>query len=147
MKKLMLALILITTGLCAFERKADSFTYTAIGADLILPAVTIGVRKWEEDSGFDINLNFSSFIVINRLSLGVSHLKKFNNNTYLGLGAGAFVALVNDDYEYVLNAGVFPCLKFGVELESSFHEIGLVIPQISSCGIMFFPLVSYRFGF
>jgi len=147
MKKLILALIVLTSSVYSFEKKDDSFTYSTLGTDLIVPSIGMGIRKWGIDGGYDLNGSFSSLIFINRLAASASYLKKFNDNNYIGIGGGAFLALFSYDNQKYLNGGVFPSLKFGKESENSFHEISIAIPQISNHGIMFLPLISYRYGF
>ena len=147
MKKLILVLILTTSVIFCFERKNRAFTYAAIGVDLILPAFCIGSRQWSADSGFDINASVSSIVIINRVSVNVSYLKRFINNQYIGIGGGSFLVIVPFNDLCFVNCGVFPSLKFGKEYENTFHEVGIAMPQLSKYGMVFFPVVSYRYGF
>ena len=147
MKKIILALLVITSGIFAYERDEDSFSYIAVGADAILPAISVGSRGWKDKNGFDINFNISSIIIATRLSINASYLKKFNNNNYIGIGAGAFLAIITcEDYSFT-NKDVYPSLKIGKEYEKTFHEISVAIPQITEYGKTFIPLISYRYGF
>jgi hypothetical protein len=147
MKKLILVLILITSGMYSFEKKDGFYAYAAVGADLIAPSFAIGIRKWDEDDGFDMNLGLTSLIFVNRLAVNAAYLKKFNDNKYIGIGGGAFIANMALNGDNLVNCGVFPALKFGKENPSTFHELSLSVPTISQYGIMFYPMVSYKYGF
>ncbi len=147
MKKLILALIITSSMICAFEKKEGSYNYNAVGADVIAPAFSIGSRHWNKEDGFDINLSIASLIFVNRLTLNVSVLEKFNNNTYMGIGAGVFASSILFNDISVINCGIFPSLKFGKEYKDHFHEVTISVPQFSVLGTVFAPIVSYRYGF
>jgi len=147
MKKLVLALIILTSEIFAYERDDDAFSYLSVGADSILPAISVGSRGWNDKNGFDINFSVASVFLISRLSLNASYLKKFNNNNYIGVGAGAFLAVFSYDNDSYVNTGFCPSIKLGKEYEKTFHEINIFIPQITYYGTTFLPLISYRYGF
>jgi hypothetical protein len=147
MKKVILSLILMTSAIFSFEKDNDSFNYDAVGADFIAPAIGVGTRSWDGDNGFDLNVSFSSIVLINRSSVIASYLKKLNDNKYVGAGVGVFTALVFLNGESRVNFGMFPSLKIGKETENHFHEVSLIIPQVSTYGVSVIPLVSYRYGF
>ena len=148
MKKMILTLLLSASAIFAFEKNKDgSFTYGTVGVDSFIPTLSIGSREWKEDSGFDINLSLSSMIVLNRVAVNASYLKRLSNNQYIGIGGGAFFALLDTDYMFFTNGGIFPSLKFGKEFESHFHEVSVVFPQITADGICLIPLISYKYGF
>jgi len=147
MKKFVLALIITSSMICAFEKKEGSYDYNAVGIDVIAPALTIGSRHWDKDDGIDINLSIASLIFVNRLTFNVSFLEKFENNTYIGIGAGAFASSIHLNDQPVVNCGVFPSLKFGKEYKDHFHEVTIAVPQLSLVGTTFAPVISYRYGF
>ena len=147
MKKLILSLILMTSAIFSFEKDNDSFNYDAVGIELIFPSISFGTRSWDGNNGFDANVNLSSLIFLTRASLNTSYLKKFNDNKYFGVGIGSFVAFGDLDGERVVNVGLYPSLKIGKETDHHFHEVSLIVPQVSTYGVSYIPLVSYRYGF
>ena len=147
MKKLILAFIALSSLCFATEKKRESFNYNAIGLDLVAPAFTIGCREWKGDEGFDINTSLSSILIINRLSINAYYLKKLNDNTYLGIGAGTFLALVTNGKHGLLNGGVCPNIKFGRESTNYFDDISISVPQFAKLGTVYLPLITYRHGF
>jgi len=149
MKKIILALaiILTTGGVYSFERKDDCFTYKAIGLDLVVPSIAFGVRKWDGSTGVDLNFSVSSVLFVSRIAVNVAHLKKFNESGYVGVGAGTFVTHVALDKRDLIIGGVFPSLTIGKEYKNTFHEVRIAVPQMSTLGMSYYPLVSYRYGF
>jgi len=146
MKKLILALIITSSMICAFEKKEGSYNYNAVGVDVIAPAFTIGSRDWNKTTGIDINLSVASLVIANRLTLSLSFLKKFSDDTYIGIGGGGFAANIISEKNYV-TGGVFPSLKFGKEYKDHFHEITIAVPQFTRRENSFLPCISYRYGF
>ena len=147
MKKLILALVILTSATFAFEKKNDSYKYKAVGVDFILPAFSIGYRDWAAKNGFDINLNVSSLVFINRLSLNASYLRRLGSKTYIGVGGGAFLTMIYLNKIAYASTGIFPSFKIGWESKHHFQEVNVEVPLMTAYGTSFVPLVSYRYGF
>jgi len=153
MKKLLISLLLLSSmafceGEPQVETEKESHNYMTFGiyAPVPVPMVGIGHRDLVDNQGIDLSLDIGSIIIGTFVNAHVKYIKYIENN-YIAIGAKGTFAYVSYDGKSGNGIDFAPELTFGKDNKSTFHQINLSLPHISTDkDVSFVPVISYQYG-